>query len=149
MRMKGKTLRGSYTIEAAVLVPLALGLVLFVISCSLFLHDRVSACAWVHEAAVWEGFQKREEGSRNFSAKVLVTEVEEAMTRRGKEITVACQGNEWFLPSFVRDLFTLETFYVEETEHVRSVYGEEEVRRRGFLEGVYADGSDLQEREGP
>ena len=108
MRMKGKTLRGSYTIEAAVLVPLALGLVLFVISCSLFLHDRVSACAWVHEAAVWEGFQKREEGSRNFSAKVLVTEVEEAMTRRGKE-----------------------------------------GRRRGFLEGVYADGSDLQEREGP
>ncbi len=132
-----KGLRGSYTVEAAVLIPLGFGLVLFLISCALFLHDRTAACAWVHETAVWEGFQKREEGSGDFSAAVLVTETRELTSQRGKEVTVICEGNERFMPSFVRGLFALEAPYVEESEHVRRVYGEEEVRLRGLLEGVY------------
>ena len=134
---KRKCLRGSYTVEAAVLIPIGFGLVLFLISCALFLHDRVAACAWVHEAAVWEGFQKREEGSRDFSAALLVTEAGELTAWKGKEVTVTCQGEDRFMPSFVRSLFRLEAPRVEESENVRRVYGEEEVRRRGFLEGVY------------
>ncbi len=137
MRVRKKSFRGSCTVEAAILLPLAFGVVLFLISCALFLHDRVSACAWVHETAVWEGFQKREEGSRDFSVEVLVTDAEELVAQRGKEVTVTCQGNERFLPSFVRVLFALGTLHVEESEHMRRVYGEAEIRQRGLLEGVY------------
>ncbi|MCI8504715.1 MAG: hypothetical protein HFI67_00810 [Lachnospiraceae bacterium] len=136
MRWK-KGLKGSYTVEAAFLIPMAFGLVLFLISCAWFLHDRVSACAWVHETAVWEGFQKRGEGSRESPVKVLITKAEELVEQRGKEVTVVCQGNEWFLPSFVKNLFVLGRFHVEESEHIRRVYGEEAVRLRGFLEGAY------------
>ena len=35
-----RKLRGSYTVEAAILMPLALGVILFVLSGVLFLHDR-------------------------------------------------------------------------------------------------------------
>ena len=132
-----KSLRGSYTVEAAFLIPMAFGLVLFLVSCAWVLHDRVSACAWVHETAAWEGFQKREEESRESSVKLLITKAEELVEQRGKEVVAVCRGNEWFLPSFVKSLFVLETFHVEESEHIRRGYGEEAVRLRGFLEGVY------------
>ena len=79
------------------------------------------------------GFMKRQcgRGFRNG------TEAEELVAQRGKEVTVTCQGNERFLPSFVRVLFALGTLHVEESEHMRRVYGEAEIRQRGLLEGVY------------
>ncbi len=134
---KRKSFRGSYTVEAAILIPLGFGLVLFLISCALFLRDQVSACAWVHETVVWEGFQKREAGSGESSVQALVTEAEELVTKAGKEVTVTCRGTERFQPLFVKQLFALETMHVEETEHMRQVYGEAVVRQKGFLEGVY------------
>ena len=42
-------LRGSYTVEAAILMPLALGVILFVLSGVLFLHDRVWLECWYME----------------------------------------------------------------------------------------------------
>ena len=86
MRVRKKSFRGSCTVEAAILLPLAFGVVLFLISCALFLHDRVSACAWVHETAVWEGFQKREEGTRwedmHFSVQETVAAAHEELDGR-------------------------------------------------------------------
>lgn len=136
-RAQRKSVRGSYTVEAAFLLPLAFGLVLFLISCAFFLHDRVSTCAWVHETILWEGFQKREEGSRDFAVETLVTEAKESVAKEGEEVTVTCRGKERLLPSFVRDLFALEPLHLEESEHMRQIYGEAKVRQRAFLEGVY------------
>lgn len=147
-RKRGSWIKGSYTVEAAFLIPLGIGVLLFVISGALFLHDRIAACAWVHETAVWEGFQKTEEEGRELSPGVLVTKTREETEKKGEEITVTCSGEGRLFSSFVKPLFLLGTMRLEEQEQVKQIYGEQAVRLRGFLEGVYTGGSDLQERTG-
>lgn len=146
MRQK-RSLKGSYTVEAAFLIPLGIGVILFLIFSALILHDRVAACAWTHEAAVWEGFQK-ENGNQDFSAEVLVTKTKEQVTQDESTIMVSCIGAGQALPVFVRNLFRLGKVEVEKFEQVKQIYGEQMVRLRGFVEGVYTNGSNVQEGTG-
>ena len=55
-----RKLRGSYTVEAAILMPLALGVILFVLSGVLFLHDRVWLECWVYGTAEQQAFRKEQ-----------------------------------------------------------------------------------------
>ncbi|MCI8465420.1 MAG: hypothetical protein HFI63_06140 [Lachnospiraceae bacterium] len=143
-----KGLRGSYTVEAAFLIPLGIGVILFLISTALFLHDTVTACAWVHETAQWEGFQKREEESRDFSSIFLLAKVEEEVDRHGRELFISSEGEGWLFSSMLEGMFHVRKPRIEKKERVKRIFGEEAVRLRGFTEGVYTGGSDLQKGEG-
>ncbi len=146
---KSRWIRGEYTVEAAILLPLGIALILFLISAALILHDRVAVCAWTHEAAQWEGFQKKKGDHKNLSEMVILSQMKERIVSDGGKVTVECEGEGQFLSKIVRTLFMLETPRLEGREYVNKIYGEQMVRLRGFSEGVYEGGSDLQEGAGP
>ena len=143
-------LRGSYTAEAAFLLPMGIGLILFVVSCALLLHDRVMVCAWVHETAQREAFQKLQADDEEESdLRLLLTQEEKQVCRNLHKIIVTCEGQSRFLSSMVPDLFRLLSAHGKEKEEVEMIYGEQYVRLRGFKNGVYTKERVIQEGEGP
>ena len=147
-RKQRKRMKGSYTVESAILIPLGIGVILCLLSGALFLHDRVAVCSWVHETAQWEGFQKRKESPLDFSTTVLLTMIEGQTDCNGREAMITRIGDGRFLSPLAKVMFFLKAPHMEEQEKVKLIYGEEMVRLRKFLEGVYEGGSDLQERTG-
>lgn len=146
---ENRWVKGGYTVEAAVLLPLGIALVLFLVSAALILHDRVAVCAWIHEAAQWEGFQKKEGNHKSLSEVVILSQMKEKIVSDGEMVTVKCEGEGQFLSGIVRVLFLLEAPRLEGREYVKRIYGEQVVRSQGVSEGVYEGGSDLQKGAGP
>ena len=143
-------LRGSYTAEAVFLLPMGIGLILFVVSCALLLHDRVMVCAWVHETAQREAFQKLQADDEEESdLRLLLTQEEKQVSRSLHKIVVTCDGKSRFLSSMVPDLFRLSSTHGKEQEEVERIYGEQFVRLRGFENGIYTEERVIQEGERP
>ena len=136
-----KKLQGSYTVEAAVLIPLAFVLVLLSVSYSLIYYDRTALCAGIHEIAQKEGFQKHTEentGSVPSALSQISVEIEQA----DREIIVNGSGKSRFLSPIIRMFFFLKEPYLENQEKVCLIYGEQAVRERK-IRGEYTGESGL------
>ena len=60
-RLPLKSCKASFTIEAAILVPLVLAVIFLLLQMTLYLHDSVYASAWLHEQA-WSARLEAESG---------------------------------------------------------------------------------------
>ncbi len=138
-----KQLKGSHTAEAAVLLPLGIGLILFLVSCSLILHDRVVLSTWIAEAAQQAAFQKESRKERNTEKAVteeqeaerimvagLVSRMTGSVERTGKTVKIVCSGRGGFASPFVKAIFFLKEPELEGQKQVQLLYGEDIVRKR-------------------
>lgn len=125
-------LKGSYTIEAALLMPLILGTIVILIFTSFFLHDR----AVIYEGAISLANkysneqklsndrikQKLEAESRQvINDKVLCTKnISTQITVSNKEIIVKSQGNFYFPNMYVAQaVFRKQNFDIEVTKKMK------------------------------
>ena len=140
-----RRLRGSHTVEAAILLPLGIGVVLFLVSFSLILHDRVVLCAWISETAQQAVFQKEsgnggrteqigggqtQGGSGQTAVPALVSRLAGTVEKTGKTVAISCRGSGSFVSPFVKIVFFLREPRLEGQKQVQLLYGEEIVRKR-------------------
>lgn len=121
-------LRGSYTVEAAILMPLALGVILFVLSGVLFLHDRVWLECWVYGTAEQQAFRKEQREEENIAG--LIMDSTGSVDVRGRSVQVNGAGTGRFLAALPRTLFFLKEPRMEVSVQVKRLYGEQVVRAR-------------------
>ena len=123
-----RKLRGSYTVEAAILMPLALGVILFVLSGVLFLHDRVWLECWVYGTAEQQAFRKEQRKEENIVG--LIMDSTGSVDVRGRSVQVNGVGTGRFLAALPRTLFFLKEPRMEVSVQVKRLYGEQVVRAR-------------------
>ena len=123
-----RKLRGSYTVEAAILMPLALGVILFVLSGVLFLHDRVWLECWVYGTAEQQAFRKEQREEENIAG--LIMDSTGSVDVRGRSVQVNGAGTGRFLAALPRTLFFLKEPRMEVSVQVKRLYGEQVVRAR-------------------
>lgn len=123
-----RKLRGSYTVEAAILMPLALGVILFVLSGVLFLHDRVWLECWVYGTAEQQAFRKEQREEENIAG--LIMDSTGSVDVRGRNVQVKGAGTGRFLAALPRTLFFLKEPRMEVSVQVKRLYGEQVVRAR-------------------
>ena len=123
-----RKLRGSYTVEAAILMPLALGVILFVLSGVLFLHDRVWLECWVYGTAEQQAFRKEQREEGNIAG--LIMDSTGSVDVRGRSVQVNGAGTGRFLAELPRTLFFLKEPRMEVSVQVKRLYGEQVVRAR-------------------
>ena len=123
-----RKLRGSYTVEAAILMPLALGVILFVLSGVLFLHDRVWLECWVYGTAEQQAFRKEQREEGNIAG--LIMDSTGSVDVRGRSVQVNGAGTGRFLAALPRTLFFLKEPRMEVSVQVKRLYGEQVVRAR-------------------
>lgn len=123
-----RKLRGSYTVEAAILMPLALGVILFVLSGVLFLHDRVWLECWVYGTAEQQAFRKEQREEENIAG--LIMDSTGSVDVRGRSVQVNGAGTGRFLAALSRTLFFLKEPRMEVSVQVKRLYGEQVVRAR-------------------
>ena len=123
-----RKLRGSYTVEAAILMPLALGVILFVLSGVLFLHDRVWLECWVYGTAEQQAFRKEQRKEENIAG--LIMDSTGSVDVRGRSVQVNGAGTGRFLAALPRTLFFLKEPRMEVSVQVKRLYGEQVVRAR-------------------
>ena len=123
-----RKLRGSYTVEAAILMPLALGVILFVLSGVLFLHDRVWLECWVYGTAEQQAFRKEQREEENIAG--LIMDSTGSVDVRGRSVQVNGVGTGRFLAALPRTLFFLKKPRMEVSVQVKRLYGEQVVRAR-------------------
>lgn len=123
-----RKLRGSYTVEAAILIPLALGVILFVLSGVLFLHDRVWLECWVYGTAEQQAFRKEQREEENIAG--LIMDSTGSVDVRGRSVQVNGAGTGRFLAALPRTLFFLKEPRMEVSVQVKRLYGEQVVRAR-------------------
>ena len=123
-----RKLRGSYTVEAAILMPLALGVILFVLSGVLFLHDRVWLECWVYGTAEQQAFRKEQRKEENIAG--LIMDSTGSVDVRGRSVQVNGVGTGRFLAALPRTLFFLKEPRMEVSVQVKRLYGEQVVRAR-------------------
>lgn len=123
-----RKLRGSYTVEAAILMPLALGVILFVLSGVLFLHDRVWLECWVYGTAEQQAFRKEQREEENIAG--LIMDSTGSVDVRGRSVQVNGVGTGRFLAALPRTLFFLKEPRMEVSVQVKRLYGELVVRAR-------------------
>lgn len=121
-----RKLRGSYTVEAAILMPLALGVILFVLSGVLFLHDRVWLECWVYGTAEQQAFRKEQREEENIAG--LIMDSTGSVDVRGRSVQVNGAGTGRFLAALPRTLFFLKEPRMEVSVQVKRLYGEQVVR---------------------
>ena len=121
-----RKLRGSYTVEAAILIPLALGVILFVLSGVLFLHDRVWLECWVYGTAEQQAFRKEQREEENIAG--LIMDSTGSVDVRGRSVQVNGAGTGRFLAALPRTLFFLKEPRMEVSVQVKRLYGEQVVR---------------------
>ena len=126
-----KKKRGSLTVEASIVFPIAVMLLCLILWASMLLHDRVSAAAWVCDQTQRADFQK-ESGAGQEEPRLLILS-ERTETERGENrVTVACEGRERLLSAFGGALFSLEGREYAETQEAELLFGENVVRKRRF-----------------
>ena len=123
-----RKLRGSYTVEAAILMPLALGVILFVLSGVLFLHDRVWLECWVYGTAEQQAFRKEQREEGNIAG--LIMDSTGSVDVRGRSVQVNGAGTGRFLAALPRTLFFLKEPRMKVSVQVKRLYGEQVVRAR-------------------
>ena len=123
-----RKLRGSYTVEAAILMPLALGVILFVLSGVLFLHDREWLECWVYGTAEQQAFRKEQREEENIAG--LIMDSTGSVDVRGRSVQVNGVGTGRFLAALPRTLFFLKEPRMEVSVQVKRLYGELVVRAR-------------------
>ena len=123
-----RKLRGSYAVEAAILMPLALGVILFVLSGVLFLHDRVWLECWVYGTAEQQAFRKEQREEENIAG--LIMDSTGSVDVRGRSVQVNGAGTGRFLAALPRTLFFLKEPRMEVSVQVKRLYGEQVVRAR-------------------
>ena len=123
-----RKLRGSYTVEAAIIMPLALGVILFVLSGVLFLHDRVWLECWVYGPAEQQAFRKEQREEENIAG--LIMDSTGSVDVRGRSVQVNGVGTGRFLAALPRTLFFLKEPRMEVSVQVKRLYGEQVVRAR-------------------
>ena len=98
-----KSLKGSYTIEAALIFPFIMGVIVFIIYISFFLHDRAVMKSCAYQAALKASLvrtgssdMQREAlkaAEYNISGLLLATEgLDTRVSVSGKEVTVSYSG---------------------------------------------------------
>ena len=123
-----RKLRGSYTVEAAIIMPLALGVILFVLSGVLFLHDRVWLECWVYGTAEQQAFRKEQREEENIAG--LIMDSTGSVDVRGRSVQVNGVGTGRFLAALPRTLFFMKEPRMEVSVQVKRLYGEQVVRAR-------------------
>lgn len=131
-----KKLQGSYTVEAAFLVPVGFVLILLIVSYSLIYYDRAALCAVLHETAQKEGFQKwkgEEMADEKITVPTAASKSSIELIRTNRMLVAEGRGKSHFLSSMIRPFFFLKEPELENQERVILVYGEEVVREYGIL----------------
>ena len=123
-----KRLRGSHTAEAAILMPLALGVILFVLSGCLILHDRVWLECWVYGTAQQEAFRKEQGEEKEIFG--LITDSGGSVETGKRTVQVSGDGTGRFLSMLPKALFFLQEPKLEASVQVKCLYGEQIVRMR-------------------
>ena len=123
-----KRLRGSHTAEAAILMPLALGVILFVLSGCLILHDRVWLECWVYGTAQREAFRKEQGEEKEIFG--LITDSRGSVETGKRTVQVSGDGTGRFLSMLPKALFFLQEPKLEASVQVKCLYGEQNVRMR-------------------
>lgn len=99
-----KRLKASYTIEAALIFPLIMGVIVFIIYMSFFLHDRAVMKSCAYQAALKGSLIRTSESDMrsealkaaeyNIDGLILATEnIKTSVNISGSEVTVAYSGN--------------------------------------------------------
>lgn len=111
-RLPLKSCKASFTIEAAILVPLVLAVIFLLLQMTLYLHDSVYASAWLHEQA-WSARLDAESGltpeytQDNEAARLAVLRYREGGTSVSGRICWAEADYEiCLLPRFAALIFT-------------------------------------------
>lgn len=109
-------------------MPLALGVILFVLSGVLFLHDRVWLECWVYGTAEQQAFRKEQREEENIAG--LIMDSTGSVDVRGRSVQVNGAGTGRFLAALPRTLFFLKEPRMEVSVQVKRLYGEQVVRAR-------------------
>ena len=98
-----KKLRGSYTVEASLIFPFILTVIVFIIFISAFLHDRAVMSSCAYQAALRASLVRTGDGDMKKAAEraaayniegllFMTGDVKTAVTVKGDEVTVTYEG---------------------------------------------------------
>ncbi len=126
-----ETRKGSFTVEAAFVIPAGIALVFLILWMAMFLHDEVVVKAWLCDQVQKQAFQKEADGKET-GPETLLSDIETVRKTEGDRFVISCRGKGRFL-SFLEETF----FSLKEPDHMEEketglLFGEEIVRKSRF-----------------